>query len=217
MSKDNRLRPVLYEALEAELDPPLSAHSFRRNKRSLDYHRKLHDAKQTLTISLFVNPRYEKAATGHLYPLLRVAYPEVCRVSLEMVGGNSWLLANTPESTFSHPLDFVIPKQHHVRWFTYDHESVPGTIRSIREAVLTWGVPFLDHFTKMDAFLTAYENLDDRITWQPHVRVRVAAAYLLKEEPGKARSVLEAAFTTLALRYQYSTTLDYVEKYRDAK
>lgn len=198
------------EALSAELDDALAASSFVRNANSLDYSRKCESGRQLLRIDFTFKPKYQPGATGHLYPQISAKFPKLNQVALEMVGGNAWLLADAPDITFSQPIDMVIPKKHHLRWFTYGPETFFECVSSIKLSLETWVIPFLDEYTTVVSITSAYEEKDDRFIMQKHFFIYVAAAYVILGQPKSAMQVLENKLGGAGPRRDYERAFQYV-------
>lgn len=200
---------MLRDALATELDDVLAASSFARRANSLDYTRTCKDGKQKLRMVFTYKPKYQPGASGHIYPQITVVLPELNELAIEMVGGNQRLIGD-PNITFSQPIDMVIPKEHHLRWFTTGPATFGECVASIRSSLDTWIVPFLDEYTTIESITTAYESGDDRIMMQRHFYIYIAAAYILQQKPELAKQVLEDKLGRAGPRREYAQAFEYV-------
>lgn len=200
---------ILCDALATELDDVLAASSFARRANSLDYIRQCEGGKQMLRMVFAYKPKYQPGATGHIYPQITVVLPELNKLALEMVAGNQRLIGD-PDITFSQPIDMVIPKEHHLRWFTYGPATFGECVTSIRSSLETWVIPFLDEYTAVDSITSAYETGDDRIMMQRHFYIYVAAAYIMQQKPELAKQVLEDKLGRAGPRREYAQAFEYV-------
>jgi len=200
----------LREALSAELDDMLAASSFVRRSNSLNYLRKCESGRQLIRMDFAFKPKYQQGATGHIYPQITVELPQLNQVALEMVGGDAWLLAGASDATFSQPIDMAIPKEHHLRWFTFGPETFSECVSSIKLSLETWIIPFLDEYTTVNSITSAYENNDSRIVMQKHFFIYVAAAYVLLGKPESAMKVLEDKLGRAGSRRDYAQAFEYV-------
>lgn len=201
---------LLRRSLAADLDDRLAASSFARRADSLEYSRNCDAGKQMLRTFLAFKPKYHPEATAHIMVHLVVEFPEVNRVALEMVGGDAWLLANAPQITFAQPIDIVIPKEHHIRWYTYGPETFESCVKSIRSSLETWVIPFLDEYTTVESIASVYETDDDRVIKQQQFYISVAAAYVLLQKPEMATQVLEDKLGKAGPRRDYAQAFNYV-------
>jgi hypothetical protein len=94
------LQEVLCEALSAEIDPVLTAHGFHRKQNSTEYKRHCKDGEQSLRMYFEFKPSYHPSADSRIYPQIRVVFPDLNRLVLEMVGHDP-LLIGDPEITFT--------------------------------------------------------------------------------------------------------------------
>jgi hypothetical protein len=205
------VKSALCEVLGREVDALLIPRDFARRNGSIDYVRQCVGGMQTVRISFHLMPKYEHGACCHVYPSLRMFFPDVGRVGLAMVGGDKLLLASAPEVTLNEPIDFVIPKEHHVRWFAYDDETLLECIRSMKNSLATWVIPFLDEYRTPASLVFAYEQRDVRFLWQRHFYIYVAAAYILASKPDVAMRVLEENLGQARPKRQYAKAFEYVK------
>ncbi len=127
---------------------------------------------------------------------------------MRLVNGNKMLLANAPDILLKQPIEMSAPKENHERWFTKgveDYSDVGAAICSFFER---WLVDLLDGLQGVNDLLKAYESADERLLKQQHWYVYVTAAYLLKGEKAKARSVMESHLGNPGLKKRYSAVYE---------
>lgn len=200
---------ILRETLSAEIDPVLTVHGFHRRKNSMEYKRACKDGKQSLLMYFEFRPRYHPGADGRIYPWIRLSFPSLNALVLDMLGRDPALLGD-PETTVSQPMDKAIPKDQFTRWYTHGRESMVECVRSITSSLEKWVVPFLDEYTTASSLATAYEKHDERLVWQRGIYIYVAAAYLLTGQANKAKQVLEDHFGAPGPRREYARAFEYV-------
>jgi hypothetical protein len=154
-------------------------------------------------------PSYQADANSRLYPQIKAVFPELNQVAFDMVGHVA-LLIGDPEISFSQPIDFVIPKDRHIAWYTYGRESLFECVKSIKNSLETWVIPFMDEYTTASSLMAAYEKRDERFGWQRPFYIYVAAAYILSDQPEKARQVLESQFGKAGPRRKYAKAFEFV-------
>jgi hypothetical protein len=202
---------ALKDALVQELDGLLGAHAFERGPRSLKYIRRHGAAVQEVEFCFQYRPRYEPGAAAHVLPWVAIKISEVSQIALAMVQVPA-LLSGTPLFVLRQPLDIVIPKHLHARWFFSDEPTARHAIRSIRESLAAFGVPFLDSLASSSGLVRAFETADDRVLKQQHWYIYVAAAYIVLGSVDKARAVLNDKLGNMVARQRFATAFDYVER-----
>ncbi|MBX3415527.1 MAG: hypothetical protein KF708_22780 [Pirellulales bacterium] len=202
----------LCRAIAAKLDFTMEDKGFSRDRNSLDYIRRCDAGEQLLQIHFTFKPALDSRANAHIYPWLRLKFPEVNRVASEIVGGQHGAIGTT-DITLAQPVDFVIPKKAHIYWFTYGREDdYVLCVRSIQGYIEKWIIPFLDDYTTVASLTHFYESKDERIPAQRHFYIYVAAAYILLGQPAKAMEVLETKFGRPGSRRDYAKAFEYVER-----
>lgn len=194
----------LLEMLDGPVDQALSKYNFKRRKGSLVYKRKLAESIQEIDFVTDFFPRYEQGAEAHIHPFFVWKIPSVSEEALRLVNGNKMLLANAPDILLKQPIEISAPKENHERWFTKsadDYSQIGVAICSFMEQ---WLVDLLESLQSIDDLLEAYESSDDRLLKQQHWYVYVTAAYMLKGEREKARSVMESHLGNPGLKKRYS-------------
>ncbi|MEP3581584.1 MAG: hypothetical protein ABJN36_06350 [Cyclobacteriaceae bacterium] len=198
----------LLEMLDGPVDQALSKYNFKRRKVSLVYKRKLAESIQEIDFVTDFFPRYEQGAEAHIHPFFVWKIPSVSEEALRLVNGNKMLLANAPDILLKQPIEISAPKENHERWFTKsadDYSQIGVAICSFMEQ---WLVDLLESLQSIDDLLEAYESSDDRLLKQQHWYVYVTAAYMLKGEREKARSVMESHLGNPGLKKRYSAVYD---------
>jgi hypothetical protein len=212
METKKDVRETLRGVLAEELDPYMSLNGFARRSNSLDYVRKCAAGEQLLQMHFTFKPTIDSRANAYIYPWIRLNFPDVNQVALEMVGGNTWLIGGDSDATFAQPMDFVVPKEAHVYWFTYGRdEDYVLCVRSIQGYIEKWIIPFLDEYSTINSVANYFERKDERIPAQRSFYIYVAAAYVLLKQPDKAMEVLESKFGKAGPRREYAKAFEYVE------
>lgn len=202
---------TLCRVLAAELDPYLETKGFVRESNSLEYVRSCEAGEQVLLMDFDYKPTIDSRANARICPWLRLKFPEVNRIASEMVGGNTSLIGGSPDITLAQPMDFVVPKNAHVYWFTYGQEDdYVLCARSIKGYIEEWIVPFLNEYTTVNSLANYFETRDERIPAQRHFYIYLAAAFVLLEQPAKAMEVLEKKFGKAGPRREYARAFEYV-------
>lgn len=201
----------LRQALQAELDEMMCAASFSRRSNSITYSRKCESGKQNIRMNVAFNPQYQTRATSHIYPYIELCFIELNQLAQKMLESDFWLSNNPPEFTISQPIDFVIPKEHHMYWYTYELESIMACVKSIKLSIERWVIPFLNQYTNVDSITSAYESKDERLVMQKYFYVYVAAAYLLLGQPESAMQVLEGNLGQRGPRRDFAKAFEYVQ------
>lgn len=200
----------LCRTLGVELDPYMETIGFFRDSNSLDYIRRCEAGEQLLQMHFTFKPTLDSQASARIYPRLLLQFPEVNRVALEMTGPEPSLIGD-PEITLAQPLDFVVPKEAHVYWFTYGREEdFVLSVRSIQGYIEKWIVPFLDEYTTVASIANYFETRDERIPAQRHFYIYVAAAYILLGQFTEAMDVLESKLGKAGPRREYAKAFEYV-------
>jgi len=202
---------VLCEVLATDLDRYMEANGFNRRDSSLIYARSFETCEQMLEMHFTFKPTLDPRANAHIYPRLLFKFPEVNRVASEMVGGQHGVIGTT-DITLAQPLDFAIPKDARVGWFTYDGENdCVLCVRSIQGYVEKWIMPFFNEYATVESLTNYFETKDERIPAQRHFYIYVAAAFVLLGHPAKAMEVLESKFGKAGPRRDYAKAFEYVE------
>ena len=208
MRSDKDIKADLLAALDTTGDEAFAGMGFKRRKRSLNYVRTVRDAQQMIVFAVDYLPRYQAGAELHLHPAMQLAMKPVTEAALKLVSGDEILLANAPEVIVNQPIEFTAPKAEHVRWFASGLEQIRGRVSEIGIFAQKWVMPFLDELTTPGELISVYENADDRMMKQRHWYLYIAAAYLVKGNVGKARSVLEDSLGTPGLRKRYAAAFE---------
>ena len=203
----NELRAVL----ALELDPFMAGHDFARRKNSIQYVRRFPDCKQVLRVDVDIRPKYHAGARARIYPWLELRFPEVNRIALEMVGGQHPMISSG-DITVSQPMEIVVPKECHVRWFLYQGAmDIVLCVRSIQGYIEKWVMPFLNECHTVDEFTKFYEANDERVLKSQELNIRTAAAYVVLGQPTKALQVLESKLGKAGPRREYAKAFEYVQ------
>jgi hypothetical protein len=206
----NDVRERLRQVLIVELDPYMAANEFTRQNKSLDYTRSSEAGKQALQMQFTFMPKLDPRASAHIHPKLLFEFPEVNRIASEMVAHESRLIG-APDITLAQPLDFAIPKEARVSWFTYSGEDdYVLCVRSIQGYIEKWIMPFFDEYTTVESLANYFETGDEGVLAQRHFYIYVAAAFVILNQPDKAMEVLESKFGKAGPRREYAKALEYV-------
>lgn len=200
------------EAMLAEkLDAPLKLRGFSRRKRSTAFVREGAEAKQTIDITYDVGPRYAREAEAHVLPGIKVLFPQVNEVALQMVGGDARILGGGG-ATLGEPIDFVAPKSETPRWLAAGIEGFLTIGDDIRVFIERWAIPFLDEYQTVRALVQGYERSDWRLLLTQHSHVYIAAAYVVLGHGEVARDIVEKKLGAPGLRKQFSAVFEYFDR-----
>jgi hypothetical protein len=171
------------------------------------------DVAQRLDLTFDYRPSHDPEADVYVLPWVRVDCPKVGKVILAMARRDVVSLPGAPDAVVSQPLEFAAPKGYHARWYATGTEEILYMVRAIRECLDHWGMAFLDEFTRIDSFISAYERCDYR--WPKTVQdfIRIVAAYVLVEKPHRASRVLEERFGKPGPRRKYAKLFEYVDSF----
>ncbi|MCX2784216.1 hypothetical protein OQJ46_14580 [Microbulbifer thermotolerans] len=208
MSDIKLAKANLLEMLNGPVDQALSKYNFKRRRGSLVYKRKLVESIQEIDFITEFFPRYEQGAEAHIHPFFVWKIPLVSKEALRLVNGNKMLLANAPDIVLKQPIEISAPKEYHERWFTKSAEDYSRVGVAICSFIEQWLVELLERLQGIDDLLEAYESSDNCLLKQQHWYVYVTAAYLLKGEREKARSVMESHLGNPGLKKRYSAVYD---------
>jgi hypothetical protein len=196
----------------SRLDGILGSVGFGRRPKRNVYARELAQAHQEIEVAVHMNPKYGAGAEAHIYPMLRVGFPSVSRLAVAMLG-SAKLLADSADVVIAQPLDSVAPRESRVRWFASGEEELDAILGQVAEFMVQWGVPFLDEYSSIHAYLDGYARGDQRLILQQHSFVFVAAAYLEAGERDKARQVLGRHLSSTGLRRRFEAAFNYLESH----
>ena len=212
MRRKGQTKPDLLAALASVSDIPLMDLGYKRNKRSTFYTKNIEQARHTIFFTTDFSPMYEADAEAHIHPMIRIQIPSVTEKALELVDGNRMLRAGAPEIFVNQPIEFTAPKNCHMRWFTYGPEDYAAVVKDIVAFLLNWAIPFLEQFTSPFSIVDAYNRGEDRLMWQQHTYVDVAAAFCLCEQPEKAREVIKEKLGAPGLKRRYAVVFEQIER-----
>lgn len=186
---------ILIEALKTELDEPLRDHGFSRSAKSVIYTRSFQESKQELAFNTGSFPRYKRGADAHLLPAFYWISKSIKQRSLELVEGNSILVAGTSNVILNHPFQWLAPKEYYTDWYATGPEEFSISCRNIRDFLFKWVLPFVDKACSYADLVNLYEQNDSRMLKQPHTYVYIIAAYQILGEEEKAREVVLKHFS----------------------
>ena len=211
MESRKSVHQTLCRVLTAELDPYLQTKGFTRDSCSLEYVGSCEAGEQILQMHFTFKPTLDPRADSHIYPAIQLKFPTVNRIASEMVGGQHGVIGTT-DITLAQPLEFAVPKDCRVLWFTYGEENdYVLCVRSIQGYIEKWVAPFLDEYTTVKSLANYFETKDERIPAQRHFHIYLAAAFILLQQPTKAMQVLESKFGKAGPRRDYARAFAYVE------
>lgn len=198
----------LIAMLEEFVDQPLSTKGFKRRKGSTIYKRKLTDSIQEVDFVADFFPKCELGAEAHIHPVFIWKIPSVTDEAVRLVGGNKMLLANAPDIILKQPIEICAPKDSHTRWFAKSSEDYMLLGNSICSFIEEWLYDLLESLQNADDLIKSYEVSDERLLKQQHWYIFVSAAYSLKDEIDKAKSVMVAHLGNPGLRKRYSSVYE---------
>ena len=211
MRRAKEIKEDLLAALEAVGDDAFTEMGFTRSKRSVNYVRRIRDAKQTIAFTADYVPRYQPGAELYLLPKMHLAMKPVTEAALRLVAGNEWLLANAPDIIVNQPIEFAAPKNAKVPWVASGLGQMTGRVDEICGFAKKWVVPFLDVITTPNELIGIYENADDRMMKQRHWYLFIAAAHLANGNAGTALTVLQDNLGAPGLRRRFSVAFGTLE------
>jgi len=212
MNTRQEVNKILYSFLSCTVDAAFEGVGFVRRSNSLKYERKLPNVIQEIKFAFDVNPRNQPDAIADMLPHLTLCFPEISKIALEMVNGDTMLIADAPEITLRQQIHISGPGAKLRYWYLYGDDRDIDCIRSICEFTESWVLPLLNEFTDATAVVKAYELNDERILKQRHFFIYVAAAYVLLESPRKAMQVLEERLGRPGTRRTHAKVFEYVEQ-----
>jgi hypothetical protein len=211
MSSKKEIKEILVCSLAECLDEFLYGFGFQRRKNSVNYIRKMNEMVQEISFLFHYKPRYQPGADAHIYPMLKLSEPKVCKVALDMVAGQKLLLANAPEIIVNQPIEITAPKEYHVRWFATNPTEFDQKIIEIRSFIERWAVPFLQDYSGLKGITDSYDSNDERVLRQQHWYIFVAASYVLMGKIAEATKVIEEKFGKPGLRSRYGCLFEFLE------
>lgn len=214
MNKAALVKEHIEAMLTQRIDEPLRQRGFIRRKRSTVYERRTDEAKQRLDVAYDVSPRYAPDADAHVLPKIRILFPRVNDVAMEMVGGNADLIAGG-EVTLFEPIEFVAPKSETPRWTPCGLDGFLVVGGEMLMFINRWAMAFLDEYQTVRAMVKGYEEGDARLLLMQHSYVYVAAAYLVLDRPDAAGDVLQKHLGAVALRKKFATAFEYIDRRTD--
>ncbi|MEM6973603.1 MAG: hypothetical protein AAF577_12440 [Pseudomonadota bacterium] len=129
---------------------------------------------------------------------------------LDLVGGESLLVADAPEVLMNQPVGFLAPKSAKSNWAANGTTEIHHAIQSAIDFSCCWAVPFLDQVKSLDDVLWLYEQRDQyqrddqRVAMQRHFYIQIAAAYLHQGQRGRALEVARRHLGSPGLRRRYA-------------
>lgn len=211
MSQSLAVKQYVEAMLAEKLDAHLRCLGFSRRKRSTAFVRETAEARQTIDITYDVRPRYARDADAHVLPGLRVEFPRVNAIALQMVGGEARMLGGGV-STLGEPIDFVAPKSETPRWLPAGIDGFLQVGDDIHSFIERWAIPFLDEYQTVEALVYGYERSDWRLLLTQHSYVYIAAAYIVLHEPEKASQVITTNLGAPGLRRVFAPVFEYFER-----
>ncbi|WDE02339.1 hypothetical protein [Thalassomonas actiniarum] len=209
MNDRKEIKNNLLDMLMEFIDGPLLAKGFKRRKGSMLYKRTLPEGIQEIDFVASVSPKYQPDAQAHIQPAFILKLPQVSAEALRLVDENKMLLANAAEIILKQSIDMCAPKEEHQRWFIRKPDDYVAVGTAIRAFLEKWLYPFIDSLESLDDLLAAYEASDTRLLKQQHWYVFVSAAYLLKSEPEKAKSVMNEHLGNPGLKRRYASVYNH--------
>jgi hypothetical protein len=191
MRSTNEIRRDFAEALDREADARLSRFGFKRRRSEDDYVRRTAESVQTLIFRPNFKPRFHKGSEIYLYPLVWVEMPAIGAKALEIVGGNSWDLANAPSLILNEPIDWSRGGGKRGFWHATGRLEMRTCIVEAVSFVERHILPRLDDLRTIQDFIRQCESRGVEKFTEGAVSVQIAAAYLLLNNRNAARHMLE--------------------------
>jgi len=208
MRNKKEIKEDLLTALELAGDSVLAGFGFKRRRGSLNYIRDLGDTKQTLAFGGDYLPKYQSNAELCFHPAMHLEMKSVSDCALDLVGGDKWLLANSPEIIVNQPIEFTAPKTEHVYWDANGIDQMVNQIGKIIVFIKKWVLPFLDVLQTPADLIEVYTSKDGRMMKGHHWYLFVAAAQLTRGNQNAALAVIEENLGSLGMRRRYATAFE---------
>jgi len=191
-------RQELRTALEIVGDEEFNKIGFKRNKGSLNYFRLINDAKQIISINGNCWPTYKPDFEFHIYPNVTLSIKKITDIITPILG-REWGISNAPEIIFREPLYCFSPKSENCDYYANGLNDYKNRVIKIQNFAERWALPFLDKMTTVDDLIDFYNTNNNSIIKGERWYIRVAAAYLYKNDLHGAQRVLEENLGKLAL------------------
>lgn len=172
-----------------KLEGLLSKWGFKRSGKSFSFWRRESEFRHCIDLNISTNPTYARDSIAHIYPLLRVEIKAVSKLAVDLVKGDLWILANSPETIINIPLENLIPKEKRPQSFAKTKEDFSAISVSVYDCLEKWGLPFLDCYKSAYDVVSEYETGGRPMWAQSHWIIFVVAACLVIGKPELARKI----------------------------
>lgn len=200
----------LLALLEFDLDSALTPHGFTRSPKDTIYPRRHRAARQQ--IELFAQrPNNSDPRTEALVQTwVSIELDAIVEPALEMVGGKRDELGDAPARILRMPTGFTTPKRAGDSWRVQSAEDWKEFAREFAATCKAYVVPFLDEYGDAEAFARGWDRGDPRLVFLEDVWViKLAAAYVVAGERGKARALVEEKLAAPALKRRFASVFAY--------
>ncbi len=212
MRRAPEIKEDILLCLSKQVDEQLLQYGFKRSKRAVIYNRSFKDASQSIVFHASINPHYARNYEAHFVPSMGLKMDSVSKVALELVAGETSLLAGHPEIIVNQPLDFAAPTNSHERWLAVGEAQINQRLNEIVGYSKTWVIPYFDELKSPEDLICVYTSNDKRMMKQHHWYIYIAAAYIVLGQPKEAMSVLESKLGSTGLRKDFAVVFESVRK-----
>jgi|GEM_PF-2943360 len=122
--------------------------------------------------------------------------------------GQEWGLSNAPEVIFREQMYCFSPKSEYCDYYANGLNDYKNQVEKIYNFVKKWVLPFLDKITVVDDLIDFYTIKDNSIIKGERWCIRVAAAYLYKNNLHEAQKVIEDNLGKPGQRIRYTSVFE---------
>ncbi len=210
MQYRKEVKQAIVHMIATKLDEPLARYGFARTAKAMDYHREVENVKQVIAINFQSHPSFYPGVDAYIYPWLVISIPHVDALALQLVR-DPWLLDNDPCRTFSQPMDWAAPKVRRPTWTAIGEDKIIKAGDSILSFIEEWVLRFLSDYSTPEGIVRGFEGGDERPIMTRATFVRIAAAYLLLNNPEGAKRILDQKLGNSLFKKKYVNAFEYVE------
>jgi len=186
-------------------DEEFAKMGFKRRKGSLDYVRLIGDAKQIININGTCWPNSNPNFEFKIFPYIRLSMKKITDIITPILGGE-WAISNAPNVIFAEPMYWFAPQPEKISdWYSNGLEDFKRNITEICKFTKKWVIPFLDKMTTIDDIIDFYNIKDNKLLRGERWYLRVAAAYLYKNDLQGVQKILEENLGKLGQRMRYAS------------
>jgi len=183
---------------------------FKRRTRSFKYIRNIKEAKQILLIHGKCWPRHPSEAELHIYPYMFLSIKSVEKALTSLISPESLtspnlkFLLNGSNIIIGQPIDLIAQKIERASWYVNNIEEMQEAILKIIDFFRRRVLVLFDEMTTTEDLINFYDKENDWIINPEHWHLKIAAAYLAKENLQGAQKILEEHLGKLGQRMIYA-------------